>query len=207
MNEFGSQLLQQLSAQSGLEALAVVLALAYVWLAAKQNIWCWPCALFSTAIYSYVFWEVTLPFHAALNAYYMFMAIYGWQQWQKHCDENVSIQRWPLNRHVFFMVLLSIVSLLLSAAGASLFAAEYLYLDAFITVFSVFATVLVARKVLENWLYWIVIDAVAVYLYLAKGLVLTGFLFVIYSLFAIYGYWQWSKDKTDKYSQTSALKS
>ncbi|MDP5041289.1 MAG: nicotinamide mononucleotide transporter family protein, partial [Paraglaciecola sp.] len=82
MSEFASQLLQQLSAQSGLEALAVVLALAYVWLAAKQNIWCWPCALLSTAIYTFVFWEVTLPFHALLNVYYMLMAVYGWLQWQ-----------------------------------------------------------------------------------------------------------------------------
>ncbi|MDP5132429.1 MAG: nicotinamide riboside transporter PnuC [Paraglaciecola sp.] len=198
MSEFASQLLQQLSAQSGLEALAVVLALAYVWLAAKQNIWCWPCALLSTAIYTFVFWEVTLPFHALLNVYYMLMAVYGWIQWQKDSDKALDITSWTVKQHIAAVLLLVLISVLLSVLGASIFDSAYLYLDAFITVFSVFTTVLVAKKVRENWLYWIVIDAVAVYLYLAKGLLLTGLLFVIYSVFAIYGYLQWSKSKEKK---------
>ncbi|MDP5032066.1 nicotinamide riboside transporter PnuC [Paraglaciecola sp.] len=198
MSEFASQLLQQLSAQSGLEALAVVLALAYVWLAAKQNIWCWPCALLSTAIYTFVFWEVTLPFHALLNVYYMLMAVYGWLQWQKDSDKALDITSWTVKQHIAAVLLLVLISVLLSVLGASIFDSAYLYLDAFITVFSVFTTVLVAKKVRENWLYWIVIDAVAVYLYLAKGLLLTGLLFVIYSVFAIYGYLQWSKSKEKK---------
>jgi nicotinamide mononucleotide transporter len=207
MDQIFNQLLLQLSTQSWLEAVAVILALFYVWLAAEQSIWCWPCALVSTALYSYVFWEVTLPFHALLNAYYLLMAIYGWQQWQKNSGKDVSIQSWPIKHHVWSIFLLTVLSLIISAVGSSIFDTEYLYLDAFITVFSVFTTVLVARKVRENWLYWIVIDAVAVYLYLAKGLVLTGLLFVIYSLFAIYGYMQWSKKKADNYGRSTAIKS
>lgn len=197
MENVGSQLILQLSEQSWLEAAAVVLALAYIWLAAKQNIWCWPCALLSTALYTYVFWEVTLPFHALLNIYYMLMAVYGWQQWQKSNDKTLGVQRWPVKRHALMVGLLVVISLLFSIVGTSIFDAQYIYLDAFITVFSVFTTVLVTRKVIENWLYWIVIDAVAVYLYLAKGLVLTGLLFVIYSLFAIYGYMQWNRNKAE----------
>ena len=206
MEQIVNQLLQQLSTQSGLEVVAAILALFYVWLAAEQSIWCWPCALASTALYTYVFWEVTLPFHAMLNVYYLLMAIYGWQQWQKNSGKNVSIQSWPVKRHVWSIFLLTVLSLIISAVGSSIFDTDYLYLDAFITVFSVFTTVLVARKVRENWLYWIVIDAVAVYLYLAKGLLPTGLLFVIYSLFAIYGYMQWSKSKVDNYDQSTAIK-
>jgi nicotinamide mononucleotide transporter len=206
MEQIVNQLLQQLSTQSWLEVVAVILALFYVWLAAEQSIWCWPCALVSTALYTYVFWEVTLPFHALLNAYYLLMAIYGWQQWQKNSGKNVSIQSWPVKRHVWSIFLLTVLSFIISAVGSSIFDTDYLYLDAFITVFSVFTTVLVARKIRENWLYWIAIDAVAVYLYFAKGLVLTGLLFVIYSLFAIYGYMQWSKSKVDNYGQTTAIK-
>jgi nicotinamide mononucleotide transporter len=197
MNEFGNQLIQQLSAQSWLEILAVVLALAYVWLAAKQNIWCWPCALVSTAIYTFVFWEVTLPFHALLNVYYMLMAVYGWLQWQKDKDKPLTVTSWKVKQHIIAISLLIVISLLLSFLGASIFDSSFLYLDAFITVFSVFTTVLVAKKVRENWLYWIVIDAVAVYLYLVKGLLPTGLLFIIYSIFAIYGYMNWSKSKMD----------
>ena len=69
--------------------------------------------------------------------------------------------------------------------------ANYIYLDAFITVFSVFTTVLVAHKVRENWLYWIIINLFAAYLYFAKDLALTGILFLCYTGFAIYGYIQW----------------
>jgi nicotinamide mononucleotide transporter len=206
MEQIVNQLLQQLSTQSWLEVIAVIFALFYVWLAAEQSIWCWPCALISTALYTYVFWEVTLPFHAMLNAYYMLMAMYGWQQWQKVSSKKVNIHSWPVKRHIGAICLLTVLSLMISVAGSSVFDMEYVYLDAFITVFSVFTTVLVARKVRENWLYWIAIDAVAVYLYFAKGLVLTGLLFVIYSLFAIYGYMQWSKSKVDNYGQTTAIK-
>ena len=89
--------------------------------------------------------------------------------------------------------MLILVSLALSAGVGSLFDAQYLYFDASITVFSVFTTVLVAHKVRENWLYWIVIDAVSAYLFFAKGLLLTSLLFVLYTLFAAYAYMQWGK--------------
>lgn len=189
-------LIEQFTAQSWLEVIAVVFALAYVWLAARQNIWCWPSALVSTAIYTFLFWEVSLPFHTLLNGYYLLMAIYGWQQWQKQKVNAVAIRNWPLSLHVGWMIVLSLLSVGMSIGASTFFDGEYLYLDAFITVFSVFTTVLVAHKVRENWLYWFVIDAAAVYLYLAKGLVLTGLLFVLYLVFAIYGYVQWGKSKT-----------
>ncbi|WP_340678856.1 nicotinamide riboside transporter PnuC [Paraglaciecola sp.] len=203
MQEVLNQLLIQLKEQSFLELLAVLLALAYVWLAARQNSWCWPCALISTAIYSYLFWEVTLPFHVALNAYYIIMAIYGWRQWRGPASGTKQVKSWRVKQHVVSIVLLIIVSILLTKGAGSIFDEEYLYLDASITVFSVFTTVLVAHKVRENWLYWIVIDAVSAYLFFAKGLVLTSLLFVLYTFFAFYAYVQWGKDsKNNKLTLT-----
>lgn len=187
----------QLSQQSYLEIVAVILALFYVYLAARQNIWCWPCALLSTAIYTYLFWEVTLPFHVLLNVYYMLMAIYGWRQWQGKSSQKLQVKSWPAQRHLLWISLLVIGSLLLSAGASSVFDEQYLYLDAFITVFSVFTTVLVAHKVRENWLYWIVIDLVSAYLFFAKGLALTGLLFMLYTFFAFYGYLQWGKNRSN----------
>jgi nicotinamide mononucleotide transporter len=75
MIELAQQLSEQLAALSWLELIAVVLALAYVWLAARQNIWCWPCAFVSTGIYIWLFWQVSLPFHTLLNVYYLMMAV------------------------------------------------------------------------------------------------------------------------------------
>ena len=197
MQELVSQLQQQLHQQSGLELVAVLLALAYVWLAARQNSWCWPCALLSTAIYTYLFWEVALPFHVVLNTYYILMAVYGWLQWQGPASQAKQVKSWSGTHHLLSIVLLILVSMVLSMSVGSVFDAQYLYLDASITVFSVFTTVLVAHKVRENWLYWIVIDAVSAYLFFAKGLLLTSLLFVLYTLFAAYAYVQWGKTTDD----------
>jgi len=188
-----SGVINQFSAQSWAEMIAVILALAYLWLAARQNIWCWPCALISTGIYTWLFWEVTLPFHTALNAYYLLMAIYGWFKWQVQPAGQVAVQSWPVSRHISWIFLLIILSLVLSQIASMVLDADHLYLDAFITVFSVYTTVLVAHKVLENWLYWMVINTFASFLYFLKDMPLTGTLFIGYLGFAIYGYVHWKK--------------
>ena len=188
-----SEVIHQFSAQSWAEIIAVILALAYVWLAARQNIWCWPCALISTGIYTWLFWEVALPFHTALNAYYLLMAVYGWFKWHVQPTGQVAVQSWSVSRHVSWIFLLIILSLVLSQIASMVLDADYLYLDAFITVFSVYTTVLVAHKVLENWLYWMVINTFASFLYFLKDMPLTGTLFIGYLGFAIYGYVRWKK--------------
>ncbi|MEP1447742.1 MAG: nicotinamide riboside transporter PnuC [Paraglaciecola sp.] len=183
--------LAQLAATSMLEGVAVVLAVAYVWLAARQNIWCWPCALVSTGIYIWLFWNVSLPFHTGLNFYYLIMAVYGMYKWRDNKADSISVQSWPIYKHIVCVTGLAFSALILSHFANTVLDANYIYLDAFITVFSLFTTVLVAHKVRENWLYWIVINLFAAYLYFAKDLVLTAILFVCYTGFAIYGFVQW----------------
>lgn len=197
--------LAQLTSTSGLEGIAVVLALAYVWLAARQNIWCWPCALVSTAIYTWLFWHVSLPFHTGLNFYYLIMAIYGWMQWRNKDADLITVQSWDLTRHAICILALSIGAWGLSQFASTVLDANFLYLDAFITVFSVFTTVLVAHKVRENWLYWIVINIFAAYLYFAKDLALTGILFLCYTGFAIYGYSQWRTEEVNLESESKTV--
>ncbi|MGJ8682772.1 nicotinamide riboside transporter PnuC [Paraglaciecola sp.] len=194
MDQIVELLISQFQQQSGLEAIAVVLALAYVWLAAKQIIWCWPCAFVSTTIYTYLFWEVSLPFHTMLNAYYIFMAVYGWWHWNKPETQNVPVISWTLPKHIVSIIVLTILSLGLAYLAKSILDSEHLYLDAFITVFSVFTTVLVAHKVRENWLYWAVINASGAYLYVAKDLYLTTLLTTLYLGFSVYGYINWGKN-------------
>lgn len=196
--------LQQLAATSWLEGVAVVLALAYVWLAARQNIWCWLCALISTGIYTWLFWHVSLPFHTGLNIYYLLMAIYGWFKWRENLDQPVVVISWSLPRHLSCIAGLALGAWALSHFASSVLDASYIELDAFITVFSVFTTVLVAHKVRENWLYWIVINLFAAYLYFAKDLSLTGILFLCYTGFAVYGYIKWRQPSPDMQSQPSS---
>ncbi|MCO7224369.1 nicotinamide riboside transporter PnuC [Pleionea sp. CnH1-48] len=193
MNDFFTLLIEQITSQSGLEVVAVITAIGYVWLAARQSIWCWPCALVSTGIYVWLFWEVSLPFHIFLNAYYLVMAVYGWVKWKGASNEPLQVVSWSLLTHAKWTGLVFILALGISMLAATQLDPEYVYLDAFVTVFSLFATVLVAHKVLENWLYWIVINLFASYLYFEKGLALTSCLFVLYTVFAIYGYFSWRK--------------
>jgi nicotinamide mononucleotide transporter len=197
--------LTQIVATSFLEGIAVALALAYVWLAARQNIWCWPCALVSTGIYTWLFWNVSLPFHTVLNFYYLIMAVYGWRQWRNKDTDIETVQSLAISLHVTCIAGLIIGALILSHFATSVLDANYIHLDAFITVFSVFTTVLVAHKVRENWLYWIVINLFAAYLYFAKDLALTGILFLCYTGFAVYGFIQWRIEPINVEGQTEAV--
>jgi nicotinamide mononucleotide transporter len=197
--------LTQLAATSFMEGIAVAFAVAYVWLAARQNIWCWPCALVSTGIYTWLFWSVSLPFHTILNFYYLIMAIYGLIKWRDKNSDSLFVQSWAISKHIICIAGLAIGALILSHFSSTVLDANYLHLDAFITVFSVFTTVLVAHKVRENWLYWIMINLFACYLYFSKDLALTGVLFLCYTGFAIYGFIQWRVEPSNVEDQKETI--
>jgi nicotinamide mononucleotide transporter len=181
-----------------LELTAVLFSVLYVLLAAKVNIWCWPAAFISTAIYSYIFYDVTLFMDSMLNIYYLMMALYGWYCWRTstnmaHQQTVKLIQKWPLQRHVICALLILCLVGGLGWLMANYTRASFPYLDTLTTLFAVFATYLVTQKVLENWLYWIVIDLVSIYLYLAKDLQPTAMLFSFYVIISGFGYWHWRK--------------
>ena len=104
MEQVLSQLVEQILATTLAEWLAVVLAIAYVLLAARQSAWCWLAALTSTAIYTWLFWQVALPFQSALNLFYMVMAVYGYWQWHHKPGEDKSAP--PLNQRRALKMLL-----------------------------------------------------------------------------------------------------
>ncbi len=139
---------------------------------------------------------------SALNIYYLVMAVYGYLAWQKNTSTStaqnqptknapLAIISWSGNRHLKICLILTITSLVVGYIIANYTPASFPYLDTFTTVFAVFATYLVTQKVLENWLYWVVIDALSIYLYIEKGLIPTTVLFIIYVIIAAYGYFKW----------------
>ena len=180
------------------ENLAVVLAIAYLLLAMRENVLCWVAAFLSTAIYTVVFWNVSLVMESALNVFYMGMAVYGWIQWNSRGDDqSVEIHSWSWLTHLRviagILVLTAVVGSLISGTGAA-----RPYVDSFTTVASVITTFMVARKVLENWLYWIVIDAVSIWLYLDRGLESTAGLFALYVVLAVVGFFQWRSRQSSR---------
>ncbi len=184
-------------AMSPWEAVAVIFAIAYLLLAVRENILCWLFALLSTAIYTILFWDVSLLMESALNVYYMAMAVYGWQQWTRGGSNGgdephaLGIQSLSIRQHVLVIAAIAILSLVSGYLLGEHSSAAWPYVDSFTTWASVITTYLVTRKYLENWLYWIVIDTVSIPLYIDRGLNLTALLFVAYVVIAVVGYFKW----------------
>ncbi|PCJ36635.1 MAG: nicotinamide mononucleotide transporter [Cellvibrionales bacterium] len=191
---------QQLLTTSVWELLAVLLSIAYLLLALRENNLCWYCALASAAIYTGLFWDVSLLMESGLHVYYTAMAVYGWWQWRGDKREGVAvnagvieISRWPFKNHLLAWTVIAVLTLVSGSLLASNTTAALPYLDSFTTWGSVLTTWMVTRKILENWLYWIVIDGISIFLYIDRGLYLTSLLFVAYVIIVVFGFFAWRK--------------
>ncbi len=171
----------------------MALAIAYLWLIIKERIEAWYCAFLSTALYTAIFWQVSLVMESALNIYYMGMAVYGWWQWRHggDNDQGVVVHSWPWQQHLLWLLLIIAITTISGWWLASNTDAAHPYVDSFTTWAAVFTTYLVAQKILENWLYWIVINTISVWLYLDRGLYPTSILFVWYVGMSVVGYYRW----------------
>ena len=180
------------------EMVAVFLSVVYLILAIKQSLWCWIAAFISTLIYSILFFDASLLMDSALNIFYLIMAVYGWYSWKYangvNYHDNLDVSTYGLIKNLKIIAVLIIISLILGFIMANYTHADFAYLDTFTTVFAVFATYMLTKKVLENWLYWVVIDTVSIYIYINKGFYLTAILFVIYTILAMIAYKQWKKE-------------
>ena len=176
------------------EAIAVLLAITYLVLAIRQNIWCWAAAAVSTLIYLFIMFEARLYMESVLQLFYLAMAAYGWHQWRgrgSRGEEVLRVSTWPLSYHLFAIGTVLILVLVSGNLLAEYSDAALPHLDSLTTWGAVVATYMVARKILENWLYWFVIDAVSVGLYVNRGLLLTALLFVGYLVLIVIGYRSW----------------
>jgi nicotinamide mononucleotide transporter len=182
---------------SAAEWVAVVFALAYVLLAIRQNALCWPASIVSASIFMVLFWRGGLVMQACLQVFFVGMGCYGWYAWRRGSDgalRELPVSRLPLRWHLVALAVIAVVSYANGRWDAGPDGGLVPYVDALTAWVSFFATWLVARKVLENWLYWIVTDLVAAGLYYSQGLHATTVLFVIYSMMAVRGYLQWRAD-------------
>lgn len=191
-------LLDAFTAMPKWEIIAVILGILYIILAAKESALCWVSGFFSTLIYTLLFWEGELLSSALLNFYYMGMSVYGFILWKRgkgSDDKHLAISSWPLSKHLFSIVTGVFFSLFAGYLLATYTQARLPYLDAAVMVFSILATWMLAQKILENWLYWMVIDAAAITLYWSTGYYVTIILFMIYVILSLYGYFSWRKSK------------
>lgn len=170
------------------------MALAYLILAAAESNWCWPAALISVILYIYICYINQLYLETILQFFYLGMAVYGWYQWKpKKGEKETAILQLPTKLQLILIASGTLISLLLGWYFKHYTNAALPYLDAFITVFSMITTWMVTRKYIENWIWWIVVDSAAAYLYFAKQLYITAGLFILYVVIVIIGYFKWKK--------------
>lgn len=197
MDSLVATLLAAAREQSPAEALTVVLAIAYLVLAIRQNIWCWACAAGATALSVYVFFGAMLYMESALNGFYFVMAVYGWYCWYtgRGVGVELPVTVWPGRVHI--AALSGIVALSLSSGYllASHTDAAYPYIDSLTTWGAVWATFLLARKVLEHWWYWLVIDLASIFIYWSRDLPLIALLFVLYVILVPFGMVSWTRSR------------
>jgi nicotinamide mononucleotide transporter len=188
-------LADQASRYSLIEFIAVLLAIAYLPLAIRQNIWCWLCAGISSAIYVYLFVDAKLYMESVLNVFYFAMAIYGWVVWTsgRAGTGDLPVVVWPAMRHAVAILAILMVSAVNGFLLQKFTDAVYPYIDSLTTWGAMWATFLVARKVLENWWYWLVIDLASIFIYWSRELELTAMLFIIYVIMIPFGLVSWTR--------------
>ena len=175
------------------EVVAVVLAIVYLVLAIRQNIWCWAAAAVSTLLYLFIMYRAGLYMESALQVFYLAMAGYGWYEWRHGGagGEELQVTTWPVRYHLVAFVTILLLVLISGELLTRYSAAALPFLDSFTTWGAVIATFMVARKILENWIYWFVIDAVSIWLYLSRELYFTAALFAAYLVMIVIGYRKW----------------
>jgi nicotinamide mononucleotide transporter len=188
---------------SYLEFVGTTTGLVSVYLAARSNIWTWATGLVNVACFFLIFHQVQLYSDMFLQAYFFAASIYGWTIWNRQDRTGLNPIKLLSYRHRIITLLLITVST--GAIGTvisnlhrllpSVFEkpASYPFLDTFIAVLSVLATLLLARRLLENWILWIVVDVLSTGLYAVKGVRLIAIEYFIFLCIAISGLYHWHR--------------
>lgn len=178
------------------EIVAALLAIAYLLLAMRQDARCWIAWIISSLMYLFVMYSAGLYMEAGLQIFYLLMGFYGLYQWQYKLanNETLKIKVWPITTH---MMCLTALFLLVITSGYILSNntdAASPYIDAFTTWGAIIASYMLAKKILENWIYWFVIDFVSVFLFVSRELYPTALLFCLYLVLVIFGYRSWKNE-------------
>jgi len=178
-----------------LEILSVGLAFAYLLLVIRQNIYCWLAASLSAALYLWLMYSAGLYMESALQVFYIAMAGYGWSQWRGgRFDNELQVSDWPAAFHLLPIVLIMVLTMLTGRLLADWTDAAAPYIDSFTTWGALWATWMVAQKIIQNWYYWFVIDSVSIYLFSTRELWWTVGLFVVYLVLILIGYRAWRRE-------------
>ncbi|NOQ74256.1 MAG: nicotinamide riboside transporter PnuC [Crocinitomix sp.] len=183
-----------IKATSIIEWLAVVSSIIYVILAAKRLIICWLFAFIGSALFVYLCYIGDLYIESILQLFYVAMAVLGWLSWKKSASENSNIKKWGMKNHFLNILISGLVAIILGFIFDNYTKHPYPYVDAFTTCYSLAATFMVTRKILGNWIYWIVVDLVSIYLYAQRDYNLTAVQYGLFTILAVFGFFAWRNE-------------
>lgn len=180
-----------------LEVIAIVFGLLSVLFSKQNNILVFPTGIISTLIFVYLLLKWGLLGDMMINAYYFIMSIYGWFIWTRKVDEahvtpitKTTFSEKKIGTAIFFVTLLFVYLVYQVFDKWTHWVA---YIDTFTTAIFFVGMWLMARRKLENWIFWIIGNTISVPLYFYKGFTLTSFQYLIFTIIAIFGYLAWRK--------------
>ncbi|WP_442267515.1 nicotinamide riboside transporter PnuC [Tenacibaculum sp. ZS6-P6] len=180
-----------------LEIIAVIFGFLSVWYSKQNKIWVFPTGMISTAIFVYLLLKWELLGDMMINGYYFIMSIYGWYIWTQtkeghviHPISRTTLQEKKLSVLIFIATLIFVYVVYISFDKWNNWTA---YVDTVTTAVFFVGMWLMARRKIENWIYWIIGDIISVPLYLYKGFTFTSFQYLIFTFIAILGYLAWKK--------------
>ena len=184
-----------------LEILGTVVGLVYLWLEYRASIYLWVAGVVMPAIYIFVYYEAGLYADFGINIYYLLVAIYGWVAWKtgfSFIGRNVQNGELPITRAPRRAWAVALVSFLVAQFSIAWILVNHTdstvpWADSFTTALSIVGMWMLARKYIEQWWVWCVVDVACSALYIYKELYFTAVLYAVYAIIAIFGYYKWKR--------------
>ena len=180
-----------------LEIIGTIIGLIYLWLEYKASIYLWIAGVIMPAVYIFVYYNAGLYADFGINIYYLGAALYGWWVWKfgnstKH-QKELPITHLPKGKWMKAALMYVVAQFLIAWVLINHTDSDVPWWDAFTTALSIVGMWMLARKYLEQWWVWIVVDVVCVGLYIYKELYFTSALYALYAIIAIFGWLNWKK--------------
>lgn len=176
-----------------LEIAGALIGLLYLWFEYRVSIWLWPIGVVMPAIYIAIYYNAGLYADSGISLYYLMFGMYGWIMWRKRPEqkEKHKITNTPPRQILFLSLVFCALFALIGEILVRFTDSTVPWLDSFTTALSFIAMWMLARKYLEQWLVWLVVDVFSCGLYLYKELYFTSALYGLYAAIAVFGYMKW----------------
>jgi nicotinamide mononucleotide transporter len=191
---------------SCLEAVAVLVGIVSVFLSVRENIWSWPTAIVNVSLFFALFFQSGLYSDMGLQVVYFTLSVYGWYEWLYGGKDRTALKVSRTPRPVWGVVaaIAVMVWAVLGRLTSGLPGVSLPYVDAATTTTSLVAQWMMTRKLLENWVLWVIVDVAYIAMFIYKGLYLTAFNYAVYFVLAAMGYVAWKKSLASRSNQSNS---